>query len=133
VYGANSRTLGIELSHSGRSTDPFPDLQVRSLARLLRMLLAMSGGRLTAADIVGHKDMDRRPAYVLPSCERPGCPVFVDEAGRPFRRRVDPPEALFVRLKEEGLDVPRPPDGDAALRRAEAIPPGTRPRVAGSR
>ncbi len=132
VYGHNSHTVGIELSHSGRSTDAFPEAQLRSLAWLLHTLLEMSGGRLTAADIVGHKDLDRRPAYVLPACERPGCPVFVDEKNRPYRRRVDPPESLFVQLRKEGLDVPRPPDGDAELRRAEAISPGTRPRILGS-
>lgn len=130
VYGHNSHTVGIELSHSGRSTEGLPEAQLRSLAFLLRTLLEMSGGRLTAAEVVGHKDLDRRPAYVLPSCERPGCPVFVDEAGQPFRRRVDPPESIFVQLRKEGLDVPRPPEADAELRRAEAISPGARPRVA---
>ena len=124
VYGNNSDTLGIELSHSGRSSEDFPDVQVRSVAWLLRTLLEMSGGRLAAADIVGHKDLDRRPAYVSPSCERAGCAVFVDDAGLPFRRRVDPPESLFLRLRKEGIDVPRPPDGDAELRRAEAIRAG---------
>lgn len=129
VYGHNSHTVGIELSHSGRSTEAFPEAQLSSLAWLLGTLLEMSGGRLRAADIVGHKDLDRRPAYVNPWCERPGCPVFVDEESRPYRRRVDPPESLFLQLRKQGLDVPRPPDGDAELRRAEAITPGARPRV----
>jgi hypothetical protein len=130
VYDANSRTVGIELAHSGRTTDPFPDAQVRGLAWLVRTLLAMARGPLRPADVVGHKDLDRRPAYVHPVCERPDCPVFVDEAGRPYRRRVDPPESLFARLREQGLTIPRPPDGDAELRRAEALPSGLRPRVA---
>jgi hypothetical protein len=124
VYGANSRTVGIELAHSGRSRDGFPDAQIRTLAWLLRTLLVMSGGRLGPADIVGHKDLDTRPAYVGPQCERTGCPAFADPDGRPYRRRVDPPEAVFARLAREGLLVPRPPDGDRELRRAEGIGTG---------
>jgi hypothetical protein len=128
VFGHNSETVGVELAHSGRSGDDFPGAQARGLAWLLRALLEMSEGRLTTADIVGHKDLDRRPAYADDSCEHAGCPVFVDEAGRPFRRRVDPPEALFARLRLEALDIPRRPDGEAELLRAEAIPAGVRPR-----
>ena len=57
-----------------------------------------------------------------------GEPVFVDAEGRPYRRRVDPPESLWVALRQAGLDVPRPPgDLDADLRRAEALPDDTRP------
>jgi hypothetical protein len=124
VRGANSASAGIELAHSGRSDDDFEDAQVRTLAWLLRALVEMSDGRLGPDDIVSHKDLDRRPAYVEPACERPRCPVFADEDGRPFRRRVDPPESLFARLAREGLRVPRPRDGDAELRRAEAMGPG---------
>jgi hypothetical protein len=122
--GSNRQSVGIELAHSGRGGDPFEEAQVRTLAWLLRTLLDMSGGRLGADAIVGHKDVDRRPAYVRPSCEHPGCPVFADDEGRPYRRRVDPPEALFARLARAGLPVPRQPDGDAELRRAEAMGPG---------
>jgi hypothetical protein len=50
--------------------------------------------------------------------------VFADEQGRPFRRRVDPPEGLFEALATAGLQAPRPRDGDAELRRAEAMGPG---------
>lgn len=124
VHGGNSASVGIELAHSGRSGDVFPDAQVDTLAWLLRALLDMSGGRLSGGDVVGHKDLDPRPAYVRPDCERPGCPVFVDGEGRPFRRRVDPPESLFARLARKGLRIPRRPDGDAELRRAEAMSPG---------
>ena len=124
VFNANSHTLGIELAHSGRSRDAFPDEQVRTLAWLLRALLDMSGGRLREDAVVGHKDLDRRPAYVRPSCEQPGCPAFADADGRPYRRRVDPPEALFTQLAREGLRIPRPPDGDRELIRAEAIGAG---------
>ena len=130
VHGGNSATVGIELAHSGRSGDAFPDAQVRTLSWLLRTLLDMSGGRLGAADVVGHKDLDSRPAYARLDCERPGCPVFVDGQGRPFRRRVDPPEALFASLAREGLRIPRRPDGDAELRRAEAMGPGVPRTVA---
>jgi hypothetical protein len=122
--------VGIEVSHSGKSGDPFPEAQVRSLAWLLRTLLEMSGGRLTVASIRGHKDLDRRPAYVTDGCTSRGCPVYVDAGGRPFRRRVDPPEGLFEALRREGLDVPRPPGGDAELLRTESIPEGARPAVA---
>ena len=124
VFGANSRTVGIELAHSGRSRDAFPDAQVRALAWLLRALLDMSGGRLGPGDIVGHKDLDARPAYVRPQCERAGCPAFADTDGRPYRRRVDPPEEVFARLAREGLRIPRPADGDRELRRSEAIGTG---------
>jgi hypothetical protein len=127
VYGANEESLGVELSHSGRSSDPFPEAQLRGVALLLKTLLAMSNGRLGPADVVGHKDLDRRPAYVSPSCEYAGCSYFVDDEGRAFHRRVDPPESLFLQLKKEGLAIPRPADGDAELRRAEAIPAGVRP------
>jgi hypothetical protein len=130
LHNGNSRTVGIEVAHSGRSGDPFPAAQVRTLAWLLRTLLAMSDGRLTAASIRGHKDLDRRPAYTSEGCATPGCPVYVDAEGRPFRRRVDPPEGLFEALHREGLDVPRGPGGDAELIRTEAIPEGTRPAVA---
>src|SRR2546428_699557 len=108
LHNGNSDSVGIELAHSGRAGDPFPAAQVRSLAWLLRSLLDLSGGRLTAADIHGHKDLDRRPAYVRASCERPGCPYFVDGQGRALRRRVDPPESLFAALSREGIAVPRP-------------------------
>ena len=134
VYGhlhhGNSHTVGIEIAHSGRSGDPFPDAQVKTVAWLLRTLVDMSGGRLTAASIQGHKDLDRRPAYVRDDCARPGCPVYVDAAGRPFRRRVDPPEGLFEALRREGLIIPRSADGDAELLRTESIPAGARPAVA---
>jgi hypothetical protein len=129
AYGHNANSVGIELSHSGRSSDPFPDAQIHGLAWLLRTLVEMSEGRLKVSDIVGHKDLDRRPAYADDACEHAGCPVFVDEAGRPFRRRVDPPEALFARLKQEGVDIPRPSDGDKELLRAEKLGPGVRPAV----
>jgi hypothetical protein len=124
VFAANSRTVGIELAHSGRSRETFEEEQLRTLAWLLRALLEMSGGRLQPADVVGHKDLDRRPAYVRPDCERPGCPAFADAEGRPYRRRVDPPESLFAGLAREGLRIPRPPDGDRELHRAEAMGPG---------
>jgi len=131
LYNGNADSVGIELAHSGRAGDPFPAAQVRTLAWLLRSLLDLSGGRLTVADIHGHKDLDRRPAYLHPSCERPGCPYFVDGQGRALRRRVDPPESLFLALAREGIGVPRPADGDADLRRAETITAGERPPVAG--
>jgi hypothetical protein len=130
LHNGNSNTVGIEVSHSGRSGDPFPEAQVRTVAWLLRTLLAMSEGRLTPASIHGHKDLDRRPAYVEERCARPGCPVYVDGAGRPFHRRVDPPEGLFEALAREGLALRRPPDGDVELARTEAIPAGARPAVA---
>ena len=129
LHNGNSNSLGVEIAHSGRRQDPFPPEQVRSLAWLLKTLLEMSQGRLTPSAIVGHKDVDRRPAYTTSRCERPGCPVFVDLEGRPYRRRVDPPEALFAGLKQEGLDIPRPPEADAELVRAESVPPGV-PAVA---
>ena len=129
LHNANSHSLGIEVAHSGRSGDPFPTAQVKTLAWLLRTLLDMSGGRLSTAQVHGHKDLDRRPAYVQERCARPGCAVFVDGNGRAFRRRVDPPEGLFAALRAEGLEVPRPRDGDADLIRAEAIPEGARPAV----
>jgi hypothetical protein len=129
AFGHNADTVGIELSHSGRSGDAYPDAQIRGLAWLVKALIEMSQGRVTTADIVGHKDLDRRPAYAADACEHAGCPVFVDEAGRPFRRRVDPPESLFARLRQEGLDIPRPADGDTELLRAEKLGPGVRPAV----
>jgi len=131
LHNGNSDSVGIELAHSGRAEDPFAAAQVRSLAWLLRSVLDLSGRRLTVADVYGHKDLDHRPAYVHPSCERPGCAYFVDGDGRPLRRRVDPPESLFAALAREGLAVPRPKDGDADLRRAELLAPGRRPAVAG--
>jgi hypothetical protein len=131
--GFNDDSLGIELAHSGRSSDPFPDVQVRSLAWLVGTLVEMSAGRVTPAAIYGHKDLDRRPAYT--GCERPGCPTFVDGQGVPFKRRVDPPEALFRQLAEHGVVVPRPAaDLDADLKRAEAMTEGQQPaRAASSR
>ena len=130
--GRNRDSVGIEVAHSGRTTDEFPSDQMRSLAWLLQTLLEMSQGRLGPPSVVGHKDLDRRPAYVSGSCEEEGCPIFVDGQGQPFRRRVDPPEALFDALRAFGLDIPRAGvEGDTHLLRAEAIPPGTRPRVAG--
>jgi hypothetical protein len=124
VHRANSRTVGIELARSGRSRDEVAPAQAKSLAWLLRALLDMSDGRLGPADVVGHKDLDTRPAWVRPSCERPGCLAFADPEGRPYRRRVDPPESVFAALAREGLVVPRPRDGDLELRRAEAMGPG---------
>lgn len=131
VHGHNAGSVGIELAHSGRAEDAFPAAQLRSLAWLLRALLDLSHGRLTPAGVYGHKDLDHRPAYVRGTCERSGCPYFVDAEGRALRRRVDPPESLFAALAREGLVIPRPKEGDADLRRAEAIAPGERPPVAG--
>lgn len=130
AHGHNTDSVGIEVSHSGRSGEAFPPAQLRSLAWLLRTMIDISVERLTPASVVGHKDLDPRPAYVGAGCEHAGCPVFVDEAGQPFRRRVDPPESLFSGLAAEGLAIPRPPDGDAELLRVEALPPAARPKVA---
>lgn len=129
VSAANAGTVGIELAHSGRSDDAFPEAQLRSVAWLVRTLVEMSGGRLTEADVVGHKDLDDRPAYVDESC-RARCPFFVDDEDRPFRRRVDPPESLFTALARLGVVVPRAGrEGDRELRRAEAIPPRRIPKT----
>jgi hypothetical protein len=124
LFRGNSSSVGIEIAHSGRSDAPFPDAQARTAAWLVATLLEMSGGRLREADVFGHKDLDQRPAYVRGRCERPGCLVFVDDAGRPFRRRVDPPEALFASLARHGLAVPRPEGADLELARAERMAAG---------
>ncbi len=130
LYRGNSNSVGIEVAHSGRSEDAFPAAQARAAAWLVRSLLEMSRGRLDEGAVFGHKDLDQRPAYVRGRCERPGCDVFVDEAGRPYRRRVDPPEALFETLAREGLAIPRPPGGDVELIRAEGLGATARPSMA---
>jgi hypothetical protein len=130
VAGANSHSVGIELAHSGRRQDPFPEEQIRALAWLVSSLLRMSGGRLGPHDVLGHKDLDRKPAYVGDRCRSRVCPAYTDPAGRPYRRRVDPPEALFLALAREGLRVPRAwSEGDLELARAEAIPKDEVPRA----
>jgi N-acetyl-anhydromuramyl-L-alanine amidase AmpD len=122
LHLGNSRSIGIEVAHSGRSADSFPEDQARSVAWLLGTLLEMSGKRLKASDVYGHKDLDRRPAYVSPHCERPACPVFTDADGRAYRRRVDPPGGLFAALVREGLVLPRAGrEDDRELHRAEAL------------
>lgn len=132
VAGANSRTVGIELAHSGRRQDPFPKEQVRAVAWLVSSLLRMSGGRLGPGDVLGHKDLDRKPAYVGDRCRSSACAAYADPEGRPYRRRVDPPEALFDVLAREGLPVPREwSEGDLELARAEAIPEDEVPRTTG--
>jgi N-acetylmuramoyl-L-alanine amidase len=123
VAGRNSASVGIELAHSGRSDDPFPEGQARSATWLVASLLELSQGRLDTSDVVGHKDLDRTPAYVGDRCRRGGCSAYLDTAGKPFRRRVDPPGGLFAALAREGLRVPRQAsEGDAELHRAELIP-----------
>jgi N-acetyl-anhydromuramyl-L-alanine amidase AmpD len=130
VAGRNSSTVGIELAHSGRREDPFPRDQARSAAWLVGALLQLSRGRLSARDVVGHKDLDREPAFVADRCRGRACLAYVDGSGRPFRRRVDPPESLFEALAREGLRVPREGrEGDVELARAEAIPRGEVPRT----
>lgn len=130
VTGENFDTVGIEVAHSGRAGDTFPELQLRSVAWLLRALIEMSGGRLTTADVVGHKDLDDRPAYVDEGCQREGCAFYVDDEGRPYRRRVDPPEGLFAALAGLGIDIPRArSEGDRQIDRAERIPGERVPRV----
>ncbi len=120
LYRGNSDSVGIEVSHSGRARDPFPVAQAHSLAWMVRTLLEMSGGRLTVDDVWGHKDLDRRPAYVRSRCGRPGCPAFVDGGGRSYRRRVDPPEGLFAALARARLAIPRAGrEDDRELLRAE--------------
>ena len=130
VESHNGSALGIEVSHSGRSTDPFPAAQARAVAWLVSSLLELSHGRLRARDVVGHKDLDPRPAFVGDRCRDGHCPAYVDDAGRPFRRRVNPPEGLFLALAGQGLKIPREgSEGDAQLHRAEAIPERTVPRT----
>ena len=129
LHNGNSPSIGIEVAHSGRRADPFPAEQARTVAWLVSTLIDMSGGRLDARSVFGHKDLDQRPAYLRRRCARKGCPVFVDEEGRAYRRRVDPPEALFSALGHYGLKVPRPAGGDDELARAERLPPGLRPNV----
>jgi N-acetyl-anhydromuramyl-L-alanine amidase AmpD len=129
VRGHNTQSVGIEIAHSGRSGDPFPEAQVRTLVWLLETLLSMSEGRLTPASILGHKDLDREPAWTSERCAGARCAFYADAEGTAFRRRVDPPESLFVALRVRGLDVPRErSEGDRQLLRAEAIPAGERPR-----
>jgi len=131
VYGGNDDSLGIEVAHSGRAADPFPEVQVKALAWLLHTLVDMSEGRLTPASVVGHKDLDERPAYVWARCARQGCPVFVDAEGEPYKRRVDPPESLFEGLAREGFTAARPSgDNDRDLSRAEKGLVSGRPKVA---
>ena len=61
---------------------------------------------------------------------RSGCPFYADDAGRPYRRRVDPPEGLFVALEAHGLVVPRHGrEDDQELGRAESIPADRVPRL----
>ena len=130
VESHNSNTVGIEIAHSGRSTDPFPEAQMRAAAWLVSALLELSHGRLHARDVLGHKDLDPRPAFVGDRCPDRHCLAYVDDAGRPFRRRVDPPEGLFVALGREGLQIPRETsEGDAELLRSEAIPKDSVPRT----
>jgi len=122
VQGANRDSVGIELAHSGRSHDPFPEAQLKTVAWLVRALLAMSEGRVREQDVTGHKDLDAKPAYVVDDCRDPGCAYYVDASGLPFRRRVDPPEALFVALARAGIAIPR--DGserDTHLGRSERL------------
>jgi N-acetylmuramoyl-L-alanine amidase len=130
VHNGNSRSLGIEVAHTGRRADPFPEDQLAAVAWLVRTLLEMSGGRLGPRAVAGHKDLDSRPAYVRYRCARAGCPVFVDGEGRPYRRRVDPPELLFAGLARHGVLVPRRAGADEELMRAERLPAGRRPEVA---
>jgi hypothetical protein len=130
LHNGNSPSIGIEVAHSGRRGDAIPPEQARSVAWLVRTLLEMSGGRLGPRSVFGHKDLDRRPAYLRLRCARRGCPVFVDGQGRAYRRRVDPPEALFASLALHGVVVPRPAGGDDELARAEGLAPGQRPQVA---
>jgi hypothetical protein len=129
VQGANRDSVGIELAHSGRSSDPFPPAQIRTLAWLIRSLLEMSAGRLTEASVTGHKDLDPKPAYVVDDCRGSGCAYYVDASGRPFRRRVDPPESLFEALARTGLHIPRGAGEDDQLERAEALRPSEVPAV----
>jgi hypothetical protein len=129
VQGANEDSVGIEIAHSGHSNDPFPEDQLRTVAWLVRALLALSHERLNVASVVGHKDLDPRPAYEPDSC-RSGCPFYADDAGRPYRRRVDPPEGLFTALARQGLVIPREGrEGDRELIRAEAVPMDRVPRL----
>lgn len=131
LFRGNSSSVGIEIAHSGRSDAAFPEVQARTAAWLVATLIGMSGGRLSERSVFGHKDLDQRPAYVGGRCQRPGCLVYVDDAGRPFRRRVDPPETLFASLARFGLAVPRPEGADVELARAERmVAGGLRPSVA---
>jgi hypothetical protein len=130
LHNGNTPSLGIEVAHTGRRDEAFPAAQAESVAWLVRTLLEMSQGRLGPRSVFGHKDLDRRPAYVRVRCARAGCPVFVDEEGRAYRRRVDPPESLFAARARHGVVVPRAPGGDDELIRTESLPAGRRPAVA---
>ena len=130
VEGHNGSAVGIEVSHSGRSTDPFPAAQARAVAWLVSSLLELSQGRLRVRDVVGHKDLDPRPAFVGDRCKDGHCLAYVDDSGRPFRRRVDPPEGLFAALAQQGLKIPRErSEGDQELLRSERVPADIVPRT----
>jgi hypothetical protein len=130
VRGANHDSVGIEVAHSGRSTEAFPEAQVRSVAWLVRALLDMSAGRLRETSVTGHKDLDTAPALVVDGCRHHGCAYYVDGAGRPYRRRVDPPEGLFAALARLGLAIPRAgAEGDVHLARSEALGAAEVPRI----
>ena len=100
------------------------------MAWLVSSLLELSRGRLSGRDIVGHKDLDPRPAFVGDRCRDGHCLAYVDGAGHPYRRRVDPPEGLFVALTRQGLEIPREKsEGDKELLRSESIPADAVPRT----
>jgi N-acetylmuramoyl-L-alanine amidase len=86
VRGFNPKSIGIELVNSGRypdwlksdhqaMTEPYPDIQIMALVRLLDHLERRLPGLI---HIAGHEDLD---VEMLPSDDQPGFEI---------RRKVDP-------------------------------------------
>jgi N-acetylmuramoyl-L-alanine amidase len=77
VRGFSTRSIAIELINDGNGTDPFPELQLTSLVKLLIDLKQRYG--ITREGIKRHSDLDRARL----SCDRTQ------------RRKVDPGDAFL--------------------------------------
>lgn len=81
--GWNQRSIGIELVNDGDGVDPFPEVQIAALVRLVRDLRQRHPA-IARSRVLRHSDVDQRPFDV--ARHGAGCDAY---------RRKDDPGAAF--------------------------------------
>jgi N-acetyl-anhydromuramyl-L-alanine amidase AmpD len=83
AVGWNQRSIGIELVNNGDGVDPFPEVQVAALRKLVREIRGRHPA-VAPERVLRHSDVDRT---AFPAARH-------GEACTAFRRKLDPGEAF---------------------------------------